>query len=243
MSERAQRFLLVLLALLLTVGTGLALRWARQSGALGLAAAIAPPPATNVSVRFRQVKVTGYENNQRAWILAAPVINTERDRRTMRFPEGLSATLLDQDKPGALLTAPTATFTDQTKLSFPSGLQATLLQKGKPRAELTAPEASFDTKAKVFIATGTIQVTIFPADKPTRGELPASLGKLTLTCTQLRYEVGSKLVTCAGDIKLLTEKKDEVYGRELTLNIETHDLSLSEFRGRIRARKDEIDIL
>lgn len=243
MSERVQRLLLILVALLLTLGTGLALRRAQQSGALSLAAAIAPPPSANVSVRFRGVQVTGYENAQRAWVLAATVIDTERDRRTMRFPEGLKVTLLDQNQPAAQLSAPDAVFTDQTKLDFPRGLETTLLQKGKPRATLSAPTATFDTKAKVFLAAGSIQVIVLPPDKPTRGELPASLGKLTISSNHLRYEVGSKVVTCEGESTLRTESGDEVFGRDLTLNVETRDFTLAYARSHIRANKDEIDIL
>ena len=160
MSERVQRLLLVLGALLLTLGIGLALRRAQQSGVLNLTAAVAPPPSANISVRFRGVQVTGYENAQRTWVLAATIIDTERDRRTMRFPEGLKVTLLDpnqQNQPAAQLSAPTATFTDQTKLDFPRGLETTLLQKGKPRATLSAPTATFDTKAKVFLAAGSMR--------------------------------------------------------------------------------------
>jgi hypothetical protein len=243
MSERAQRLLLLFFALLLTVGTSIALRRARQRGALSLATALAPPPIPNVSVRFRDVKVTGYEKSQRAWVLTTPIIDTEHDRRTMRFPEGLSVTLLDKNKPAATLRARNALFTDQTKLDFPQGLEATLLQNEKTRATLSAPTASFDTASRRFLAAGTIQVIVLPPAKPAQGELPTSLGKLTLTCTQLQYDVGSRLVTCQGDIKILTESGHEVRGRDLTLNIETHDFSLTEFRGRIRAKKDEIDIL
>ena len=243
MNERTQRILLVLAALLLTLGTGIALRRARLNGTLSLTPAIAPQLSAQVALRFRDVSVTGYEEGQAAWIITSKVIDTERGRQTMRFTQGLKATLLSQGKPGAYLVSPAATFTNQTRLDFTGGLKATLLQEGKPRATLSAPTATFDTKGKVFTASGAITIKVQPPATPTRGELPASLGTLTAFCTQLRYEVGKKLVTCPGNIKLITEKGDEVYGQNLTLNVETHDFSLRESTSRIRARKDEIEIL
>lgn len=240
MNERAQRLVLILAAILLTLGISTALKRARQSGALPLAPALAPALAASVAVRFRDVNVTGYEKTQPAWMISAPVIETERDRRTMRFAGGLKATLLDRGKPGAYLSSPSAIF-DQTRLDFTGGLEAKLLQDGQTRALLSAPTASFDTKARTFLAGGSITVKVLPSPKATPSELPKSLGILTITCTQLRYDVGAKLVTCPGEIKILTEKGDEVFGRDLTLNIETRSFSLADCRAHIRATKDEQD--
>jgi hypothetical protein len=240
MNERAQRLLLILAALLLTFGVGTALKYARQSGALALSPAIAPPLAAQVALRFRQAAVTGYENGQPAWSITAQVIETERDKRTLRFSQGLKATLLEKGKPGAYLASPSAIFTDQRRLDFIGGLEATLLQEGKPRAMLSAPTASFDTKERSFLAAGSIMVKVLPAAKPSPNELPKSLGSLTITCTQLHYTVGTRQVHCPGDVKIVTEKGDEVFGRDLTLNVETHSFSLADFRGRIRATKDEL---
>jgi lipopolysaccharide assembly outer membrane protein LptD (OstA) len=243
MTERTQRLLLVIAALLLTLGTGVALRRARLGGILGLTPAIAPFPTTQVAVRFHDVSVTGYEEGSPSWMITTKVIDTERDRQTMRFPQGLKVTLLDQGKPGAYLIAPTAAFTNQTQLEFTAGLETTLLQNGKPRATLSAPKASFDTKAQIFTASGAINVKVLPPSKPTPGELPLSLGNLTILCTQLRYEVGKKRVTCTGNVKITTEKGDEVYGQNLTLNMQTRDFSLEECTGQILAPKEETEIL
>ncbi len=241
MNERAQRLLLILAAILLTFGVGIALKRARLGGALTLAPAIAPRLAASVAVRFRDVSVTGYENAQPAWVISAPVIETERDRRTMRFGGGLKATLLNQGKPGAYLSSPFAAFTDQITLDFTGGLDAKLLQDGQVRVLLSAPTASFNTKVRSFTAAGSITIKVLPPTKATAVELPKSLGILTITCTQLRYEVGAKLVTCPGDVKIITEKGDEVFARDLTLNIETRNLSLADCRAHIRATKDEQD--
>ena len=241
MNERAQRLLLILAAILLTFGVGIALKRARLGGALTLAPAIAPRLAASVAVRFRDVSVTGYENAQPAWVISAPVIETERDRRTMRFGGGLKATLLNQGKPGAYLSSPSAAFTDQITLDFTGGLDAKLLQDGQVRVLLSAPTASFNTKTRSFTAAGSITIKVLPPTKATNIELPKSLGILTITCTQLRYEVGAKLVTCPGDVKIITEKGDEVFARDLTLNIETRNLSLADCRAHIRATKDEQD--
>ncbi|MCX6369077.1 MAG: hypothetical protein NTX57_20550 [Armatimonadetes bacterium] len=243
MNERTQRFFLIFVALLLTLATGIALRRARLGGAMSLSPAIAPPLSAQVAVRFHDVSVTGYEEGEPAWIITSKVIDAERDRRTMRFTQGLKATLLDKGKPGAYLSSPSAAFTDQTKLDFTGGLEATLLQDSQPRATLSAPIASFDTKAKSFLAAGSITIKVLPPAKPMSSDLPKSLGTLTITCTQLRYEVGTKLVTCPGAVKIVTGKNDEVFGRDLALNVETHDFSLDEFRGRIRGTKDDIEIL
>lgn len=241
MNERTQRLLLILAAILLTLGVGIALKRVRLGGALTLAPAIAPRLAASVAVRFRDVSVTGYENAQPAWVISAPVIETERDRRTMRFTGGLKATLLNQGKPGAYLSSPSAAFTDQITLDFTGGLDAKLLQNGQVRVLLSAPTASFNTKVRSFMAAGSITVKVLPPTKVIAGELPKSLGILTITCTQLRYEVGTKRVTCPGDVKIITEKGDEVFARDLTLNIETRSLSLADCRGHIRATKDEQD--
>jgi lipopolysaccharide assembly outer membrane protein LptD (OstA) len=243
MNERTQRFLLLVAALALTLGVGVALRRARLGGILSLTPAIAPRPIASVAVRFRDVTVTGYESGKEAWVVAAPVIETDQDRRTMRFTGGLKATLLEQGKPGAYLTSPSATFTDQSKLDFTGGLEATLLQNGQPRATLSAPTASFDIKTRSFLAAGSILIKVKPPAKPVRGELPLSLGTLTITCSQLSYSVGTKQVICSGKVKIVTEKGDEVFGRDLTLNIETRDFILTDFQGIIHAPKDENEIL
>lgn len=243
MNERVQRVALVAVALLIGVGISLALRQAKERGALSLTTVVAPPPVPTVSVRFRGTRVTGYEDSAPAWVLTAPVIDTERDRRTMRFPEGLTVTLLDQGKPAATLTAPTATFTDQTRLEFPQGLETTLLQDGKTRATLKAPYATFDTKARKFHAEGLLTATVLPPARPQPGELATSLGKLVVTAMALDYAVGTRLLTCPGTAKILTQKGHEAFGRDLTLNTENQDFSFAQLRGTIRASKDELNIL
>ena len=157
----------------------------------------------------------------------------------LRFSGGLKATFLDKGKPAAYLTSPNAAFTEQTKLDFTGGLEATLLQNGQTRAHLSAPTATFNTQTKAFLATGTIVIKVEPPQKPQRGELPPSLGKLTIHCTQVNYEVGTKIVRCPGPIHIVTEKRGEVWANDLTLNIETHDLSLSGARARLRGDNDE----
>lgn len=240
MTERTQRLLLIASFIGLTVGVGYALQKARQNGLLGLSPAIAPGMSARFALRFRDVTVTGYEEGTHAWTLQAPVIDTERDRRTLRFSGGLKATLLDKGKPAAYLTSPSAAFAEQTKLDFTGGLEATFLQSGQVRAHLSAPTATFNTQTKAFLAAGTILITLEPPKKPRRGELPPSLGKLTIHCTQLTYEVGTKIVRCPGAVYIVTEKRGEVWAKDLTLNIETHDLSLVETRARLRGDKDEI---
>lgn len=243
MTERTQRLLVILATSLLTVGIGIALRQARESGVLGLTNTSSPQMNARFSVRFHQVSVNGYEQGQLAWVLTAPVIDTERDRRTMRFTDGLTATILDHGKPGAILHSPSASFTDQTHLNFTGGLEATLLKSGQNRVRLTTPTASYNTQTKAFMATGAILITVKPPVKAEQGELPTSLGTLTIHCSQLRYEVGTKTVVCTGPVFVTTEKGDEVWGNDLTLNTETRDLRFAHVRGRIRGDKDEREIL
>lgn len=240
MTERTQRFLVIVAALALTVVTGYALQRARQSGVLGLAPVIAPGLSARFALRFRDVTVTGYERSTHAWTLTAPVIDTERDRRTLRFSGGLKATLLDKGKPAAYLSSPSAAFTEQTKLDFSGGLQATLLQNGQPRAQLSTPKASFNTQSKLFLARGATTIVVAPPKTPQRADLPSRQGHLTVHCTQLRYDVGTRLVYCTGPVYFAFEKGGEGWVTDLTLNIETHALEAREFRGILPGTKNEI---
>jgi len=243
MTERTQRLLVVISTGTLTLGIGFALQQARKQGVLGLTNAAAPQLNARFSLSLHHVTATGYEKGEHAWTVTAPVIDTERDRRTMRFSGGLTATLLDQGKPGAILTAPSATFAEQTRLDFLGGLDATLLKSGQNRVHLSAPSASYNTQTKIFVAAGTITITVKPPQKAEPGELPLSLGTLTIHCSQLRYEVGNRTVTCTGPVFVTTEKGDEVWGNDLTLNTETRELRFAHLRGRIRGDKDEREIL
>lgn len=109
MSDRAQRITLWILAVLLVTGTSLALRYARGYRPLaGLPASSAFPP--NVNLRFEDIRVVGRSKGRPAWVLTAGRVETTRSRSRIEFADGVGATLLQNGRPAANLSAPTASY-------------------------------------------------------------------------------------------------------------------------------------
>jgi lipopolysaccharide export system protein LptC len=93
MSERAQRWLLWILALVVVAGTAVALRFARGYRA-----------------------VAGRRNNRPAWTVRADRVDTTRSHDQVDFAGNVLAKLLLPDgKPRATITAPFASYTDYNK--------------------------------------------------------------------------------------------------------------------------------
>jgi lipopolysaccharide export system protein LptC len=111
MPDKAQRALLWSLAVLLVVGTGLALRFAR--GYRPLAGLPASPVLTapDVGVRFDKITMIGRENNRQAWKVVARRVETTRARSRFTFGGGVRASLSPgKDRPATTVTARDAVY-------------------------------------------------------------------------------------------------------------------------------------
>lgn len=145
MSDRAQRIVLWCLAVLLVVGTGLALRYARGYRPLvGLTPTDASALPGDVTLRFEGIKVVGRSNNQPAWRLTADRIDTTRSRSRLDFSGNIEASLLQSGKARAIFTAPFATFDANAR-----ALQAT----GNLLCRVRSPKRLNDTKNELRIET------------------------------------------------------------------------------------------
>ena len=122
MSERAQRYLLWLLAVCLVGGTAVALRLARDRGNhLGFGLSTPSPLMGDIALRFNHVRVVGRRDNKRAWTVNAGRIESTRSRTRLDFAGGVEATLLDNEKPRATVTAPQATFDATARVLVAAG--------------------------------------------------------------------------------------------------------------------------
>jgi hypothetical protein len=122
MTDRAQRIALWIVALLLVVGTGLALRFARGYRPLaGLSSPGSPLPA-DVGVRFDGITVVGRHKNRPAWTLTAGRVDTTRSRSRVEFSGGIRAALLpDKGRPAATIAAPAASYDALSRILQVSG--------------------------------------------------------------------------------------------------------------------------
>lgn len=112
MSDKAQRVVLWTLALLLTVGTGLALRYARGYRPLAGFGGTSLPPR-HLGIRFDGIKAVGREGGRRSWVLTAGRMETTPSRTQLLFSDGIRATLFPlKNRPAATLTARSATYDD-----------------------------------------------------------------------------------------------------------------------------------
>ena len=110
MSEKTQRIVLWVLAILLVGGTGLALRFARGYRPLAGLPGDAPSLPLEISVRFRGLRVFGRDRGRPAWTLTAGQMDTTPAHARIQFSRGITAVLLDRGKPAATLAAPAALY-------------------------------------------------------------------------------------------------------------------------------------
>jgi LPS export ABC transporter protein LptC len=109
MPERLQRFLLWFIALGLTVGTGVALRFAGGYRRMaGFENPVTLPP--NVTLRLNDVSAVGRKNNQKAWSLTAKQVDSSKDRSRVDFVGDINVVLYSEHKPRATVKANTATY-------------------------------------------------------------------------------------------------------------------------------------
>jgi hypothetical protein len=121
MTDRAQRIALWTTALLLVVGTGLALRYARGYRPLTGFASDGPAFPADIGIRFDGITVIGRHKGRPAWTLKAGRVETTRSRDRFDFSGGIEAKFLEKGKPAATLTAPAATYDNLTSALRLSG--------------------------------------------------------------------------------------------------------------------------
>jgi hypothetical protein len=121
-SDRLQRFLMWFFAIVLVVGTVAALRYARGYRPLAGFGYSGPSdlPA-DIALRFENVHVSGRRDNRKAWTIAAGQVQTTATRTRLDFSRGITATLLDNDRPRAVVTGPQATYDANAKVLVAAG--------------------------------------------------------------------------------------------------------------------------
>ena len=145
MSERAQRYVLWLVAAALVAGTGLALRYAknyRDQAASFVPGAGGPLLPGGVDLRFQNVRIVGRKNNQKAWTVRTDRIDTTKTRN---------------------------------RVEFAGNIKAELWEKNQPRARFSAPFANYDTVSQSLSAYGKLTCDIWGADRKPSDPAPFHL--------------------------------------------------------------------
>ena len=110
-AERLTKFTLWTIALLIVGGTIYALRYVRGYRpfmSMGIFDSAALP--ADIALRFDSVRVNYRENNKVAWTLKAGRVETNQDRSRLVFSNGMTATLMNEGRPRATVTAPNAVY-------------------------------------------------------------------------------------------------------------------------------------
>ena len=156
MSDKAQRIVLWTVAILLVVGTSLALRYARGYRPLaGLGPAGSPFPGS-VGIRLHGIQVVGRHQGTAAWTLKAGRVETTRARNRIDFSGGIVATLLPvQGRPAAALTAPSATYDNLARALRLSGDVVCTLRD----LRVTASSLVWDAGSNVVLCPGAVRAT------------------------------------------------------------------------------------
>ncbi len=156
MTDKTQRLLLWILAILLVGGTGLALRYARGyrplTGLSGGSSAL----TGDVGIRFEKIKVIGRHKGKRAWTITAGRVETSRAQNRFTFSGGIQARLLAvSGRPAALLTAPTAVYDDLLRVLQLSG---SIVCKVRD-LQVTATDLDWNTGSKQVRCKGPVRAT------------------------------------------------------------------------------------
>lgn len=158
MSERAQRYILWIVAALLVAGTGLALRYAknyREQAASFVPGGGGPLLPGDVNLRFQAVRIVGRRNNQKAWTVRADRIDTTKTRN---------------------------------RVDFSGNIRAELIQTGKVRAQFAAPFATYDVQGQNLTAFGKLTCDVWGSTKSKApfhleaGQLWWGIGTETVRC-------------------------------------------------------------
>jgi LPS export ABC transporter protein LptC len=120
MPERVQQVLIWIAALVLIVGTGVALRYAggyRQIA--GITTPTVLPPS--VSLRLKDVRAAGRTNNRLAWTLKADQVDSTRDRTKVDFQGNILMRMFTSGRERGTLTSRAATYLSRNQMLSVSG--------------------------------------------------------------------------------------------------------------------------
>lgn len=183
MSDRAQRISLWAAAVLLVVGTGLALRYARGYRPLAGLAASGPALPGDIALRFERISVIGRANNQPAWTLTADRIDTTRSRSRIDFSGSIKATLLRNGKSRASFTAPFATYDTGSQ-----ALQAT----GQLICLIRPPKREDDRNNELRIESSLLNWYVGSHLVACPGKVTASLPGMTVRGEQFQVDLRTR---------------------------------------------------
>jgi hypothetical protein len=165
--DRAQRLGLAATAAVLIAGVAGALHYARtnrpQAPPRPVASSVLPP---GTEIRLGETAINGRDANGRpAWTIRAKRVDTDRNRSSIRFEDGIDAKLMDSDGSGkvrALVTAPRALFTEATKSLEVSGPITCRVpgEKGKPDVNVRAGALRWDVGQNRVLCTGEVVAQI-----------------------------------------------------------------------------------
>ncbi len=163
--RNGQQFVLLVFALLLIGGVVLGTRLA------------APPPKTahasntrfdetlppNVTLRLRNVRITGRANGVTAWSLRAGVVDSTRTVSQVAFRDGIEADFLQGGQKRATVLAPQAIYEVNTKQVTASGGVVCKVEgrKSNPATDLriATPEVAWSIGARTITCPGQVQVS------------------------------------------------------------------------------------
>ncbi len=192
MTDRVQRAVLWTLAVVLGVGVGLALRYARGYRQLAGFGTVGPVMPETVGVELNNVRIIGRDKNKKAWIVRAGRINTTRTRTRFEFMGGISAQFLRDEKPRAVVNAPQAVYESATKTFTVSGgivCRVRDLTVRTPRALWTVGE-------NVLRCPGTVSAVLPGANG---GEMRGSNVTVNITTRDIKAEKVSGTMYIEGD--------------------------------------------
>lgn len=240
MSDRAQRVLLWMLALLLVGGTGLALRYAggyRPLAGLGPAPS-GDPAGRDQGIRFRKVSLSGREAGQVSWTLEAGQVEVARTQDRMVFGGGVTFDKMRvRRSPAASAAGPLKrTFTVKAGRVEVNGRQDHFVFSGAPvSARLWKPDGA-TTAATLTGPMASGSATYSQSGRTLRlsgAAVTGAFGDLRIEARQVDWAEDTNRVRCNGAVRA-THPHGEMAADDLTVNLSTRSATLHNGEGRIK---------
>ena len=239
MNDRAQRFLLWVLAVLLVGGTGLALRFARgyrPLAGLGPGPAYPDAAANQPALRFDKITVSGRDKGSVAWRVRAGGVEMTRERDRFVFTGGITFDKLRPASSGKKTQAARTAWTLTARTAEVTGAQTGenanfFFSGGDLRARLL--KADGKTVAATLSSPGATATyanqwrTLRLAGKPVVGVV----GDLRVEAGLVDWTEDSRQVRCSGPVRA-THPRGDLAGTDLTVNLETRAVTLQNAHGR-----------
>lgn len=191
MSDRAQRILILLLAIGLVGGTVAALKYARGYRPLAGLGPAGPSGPGDIGIHFQDVKVIGRKDNKRAWTLRADTVDTTRSKSRVAFQGNIRAELLEGKQVRAIVTAPQANFDVNAKVLAASGDLTCRIRPTNPRQKddlvVRTDQVYWNVGAKTVLCPNTVTVTA-PNASVTGRQLDINIATRDFTLTNFRAD-------------------------------------------------------